>query len=109
MKALKIVIIMMLILGFAASVAFAAGNAANGKALFEGKSLSSSGMSCTMCHRGSLKPELHKFKTYEEAVNYMITTNLHGKALNPKGKRMADLVAYLKSLNAPKRRVITGC
>lgn len=118
MKALKIVIMMVLVLGFAASVAFAAGDAAQGKVLFEGKSLGANGMSCATCHRpGGMKPELKKFKTYEEAANYMITKNLHGKALVPNSAKMADLVAYLKSLNggaaaapAPKKRPqITGC
>ena len=84
-----------------------------------------SGKSYASCHPGGKGLEgvadKKEFKligktlnSFEEAVNLCIEIGLKGKPIDLKGKNMADLVAYLKSLKgkpgeAPKKKKVEGC
>ncbi len=98
-----------------------------GKKLFNDSKFAGgkSGKSCATCHPGGKglegvadKKEFKlmgkTLKSLEEAVNLCIEMGLKGKPIDPKGKDMADLVAYLKSLKgkpseAPKKKKVEGC
>ena len=91
------------------SIAFAAGDAASGKKLFNDPSLggSTNSRSCDSCHPGGAKLEGSATKEWaknrgakslEEMVNICITSPLKGKALALDSKEMKDIVAYIKSL-----------
>lgn len=84
---------------------------AKGKALFNEPSLGGSmnANSCNTCHSegGGLtnagdKKEFHimgkRLDSIEQAVNVCIEMPLQGKALDPKGDDMANIIAYIKSL-----------
>ena len=110
MKLIKAVtVIAVLTLCFA--VAFAAGNAADGKKLFNDPTLggSTNSKSCNTCHPGGQRLEKAGTKQYttfmkmkisslEEVINTCITTPLKGKAIAVDSKEMQDIVAYIKSL-----------
>lgn len=99
-----------------------AGDVEKGKALFNDPKLGggTSNKSCNSCHPDGkgidpAKKEYvimgKKVNSLEEAVNLCIEMALKGKAIDPKGAQMSDLVSYIKSLKpAPKKKkVIEGC
>ena len=88
-----------------------AGNIEKGNILFNDPTLggSANDKSCNSCHPGGKGLETSGSKTrfslmgqeqssLEAAVNICIVMPLKGKAINPVGKDMKDIVAYIKSL-----------
>lgn len=128
MKAIRIIMLSLIALGLVFSGVFAA-DVAKGKALFKDPKLGggTSGKSCNSCHpdgkgleNAGDKKEFNimgkKQKSLEEAVNFCIEMALKGKAIDPKGTDMANIVAHIKSLKgkapqaAPKKKkAIEGC
>jgi cytochrome c len=127
MKTLKTVILTLVMAGLVFSGVFAA-EIDKGKALFNDPKLggATSGKSCNSCHpdgkgleNAADKKEFNimgkKQKGLEEAVNFCIEMALKGKAIDPKGKDMANIVAYIKSLakkpaeTPKKKKAIEGC
>ncbi|BCB95581.1 hypothetical protein JZK55_05030 [Dissulfurispira thermophila] len=133
MKAMRIAILTMLAIGLVFSGVFAA-DVAKGKALFNDPKLGggTSGKSCNSCHPDGKgltggkkeyvtpapggKKKIHK--NLEGAVNWCIEMALKGKAIDPKGGDMANLVAYINSLKGEmpmkkempkKKKAIEGC
>ncbi|MFN3481078.1 MAG: hypothetical protein ACK415_11950 [Thermodesulfovibrionales bacterium] len=133
MKTLRIMVLAIVALGLVFSGVFAA-DVEKGKALFNDPKLGggTSGKSCNSCHpdgKGLMggkkeyvtpapggKKKTHK--TLEEAVNWCIEMALKGKAIDPKGEDMANIVAYINSLKAEpakkempkkKKKAIEGC
>lgn len=110
MKLIKAVtVIAVITLCFA--IAFAAGDAAKGKKLFNDPAFAGSpnSKSCNTCHQDGKRLEKAGTKKYttfmgmgitslEEVVNTCITNPLKGKALAVDSKEMKDIVAYIKSL-----------
>jgi len=112
MRALKIVIFLSIIVGLIFSFAFAGGDVVKGKALFNYPKLGGGkeGKTCNSCHpdgkgleKAADKKEFRlggkKQKSIEEAVNVCIEMMLKGKAIDPKGTDMSNIVAYIKSLS----------
>ncbi len=122
MKTLKACALSILATGLIFSSAFA-GDVEKGKALFNDPKFAggTSGKSCNSCHPGGsgIDPTKKEYmkgkaKSLEEAVNMCIATMMKGKAIDPKGADMANLVAYLKTLKpkpaeAPKKKKVEGC
>lgn len=132
MKTLRIMVLAIVALGLVFSGVFAA-DVEKGKALFNDPKLGggTSGKSCNSCHpdgKGLMggkteyvtpapggKKKTHK--TLEEAVNWCIEMALKGKAIDPKGEDMANIVAYINSLKVgtmkkempKKKKKIEGC
>jgi cytochrome c len=101
MKSLKIVLISTVSIALFIMVAFAAGNAAKGKALFKDPQLGggTAGVSCNSCHPdGKGLEKAGERKDLVTFVNSCIQNALKGKGLNPNSEEMADLIAYIKSL-----------
>ncbi len=97
--------------GEAPSYGVMAGDIKTGKALFNDTTFGNgtSGKSCNSCHLGGKGMEMagdkkefnimgKKQNSLEEAVNFCIEMALKGKAIDPDGKSMKDIVAYIKSL-----------
>ena len=104
MKALKIAIFSAISLCLIFSLAISAGNVEKGRALFDDPKLGggTSGVSCNSCHpdgKGLEKAAGRKDKDLEKQVNLCIKNALKGKGIDPRSAEMADIVAYLKSLN----------
>jgi mono/diheme cytochrome c family protein len=101
MKTLKIALISILSVGLSASFAFAAGDVAKGKILFNDTQLGggTAGRSCNSCHPdGKGLDKAGDRKDLPEVVNACIKNALKGKPFGSKSAEMADLVAYIKSL-----------
>jgi cytochrome c peroxidase len=101
MKVLKITLISILSIGLSISFAFAAGDAAKGKVLFNDTRLGggTAGMSCNSCHPdGKGLEKAADKKDLPKVVNACVKNALKGKGLDPKSAEMADLIAYIKSL-----------
>lgn len=93
------------------SLAYAA-NADKGKELFESPTFGggTTGKTCKSCHPGGEKLGADLFDrkqltimgmdkdTLPEVVNVCIEKPLGGKAIDPKGEEMQDLLAYMKTL-----------
>jgi len=125
---MKKILVLATALMIAGTMAHAA-SADKGKALFESPRLGggSTGKSCNTCHAGGkglgkdLFAERKQFtimgmgkKTLAEVNNVCIEKPLGGKAIDPNGQEMQDLIAYMKTLvtkpastKAPKK--IEGC
>lgn len=112
MKRRRIILLCVAAVGLVFSAAFAAGDAAKGKTLFNDTNFAgaSSGKSCNSCHpdgRGlenaGDKKEFQIMgatqKSLEEAVNICIEQAIGGKAIDPASDEMQDMVAYIKSLS----------
>lgn len=127
MKFIRIMVLAMIALGLVFSGAFAA-DMEKGKALFNDPKLGggTSGKSCGSCHpdgkgleNAADKKEFNimgkKQKGLEGAVNFCIENAMKGKAIDPKGADMANIVAYIKSLKGKpaatpkKKKAIEGC
>jgi len=115
MKMLKILLLSLLALGLTFSYAFAAGDAAKGKALFSDPKFSGGMKACSECHpngkgveKAAGKKEFHIMgktqKSLEEAVNFCIENANKGKPIDPKSAEMMNLVAYLKSLKGEMKK-----
>lgn len=122
MKILKVVLLSMVAVCLMFSFAFAAGDVAKGKVLFNDPKFAggTAGKSCNSCHpdgkgleKSADKKEFNlggeKQKSLKEAVNFCIENANKGKALDPKSGQMKDLVAYIKLLKgkaaeAPKKK-----
>jgi mono/diheme cytochrome c family protein len=111
MKILKIVLMSCIAVCLIVSFAFAAGDTAKGKALFNDPKFAggTAGKSCSSCHpdgkgleKAAEKKEFNlggkKQKSLAEAVNMCIVNAINGKAIDPKSDQMKDLVAYIMSL-----------
>lgn len=111
MKVLKAIVVSLMAGCFIFSVAFAAGDAERGKALFNDPKLAggTTGKSCGSCHpngkglenttdKKEWKIMGKKYKNLEGAINYDVEKALHGKALDPKSQEIADIIEYIKSL-----------
>lgn len=109
MKILKVVMLSLIAIGLLFSVAFAEGDAAKGKALFNDSKAFGGKKACSSCHpdgkgleKAGEKKEwttpVGKTKTLEEAINLCIVNANKGKALDVKSGQMKDMVAYIKSL-----------
>lgn len=101
----------MAVCGLLFTLAYAAGDAARGKTLFNDTAFAgaTSGNSCNSCHpdgRGLENAgEKKEFsimggsqKSLEEVVNVCIVQALRGKAIDPASEDMKDIVAYIRSL-----------
>ncbi len=128
MKTFMVLMLSIIIPGLVFSGVFAA-DVEKGKALFNDPKLggATSGKSCNSCHpdgkgleNATDKKEFtimgKKQKGLEAAVNFCIENAMKGKAIDPKGADMANIVAYIKSLKgkapatAPKKKkAIEGC
>jgi cytochrome c553 len=101
MNILKMALLSIMATGLLYSFAFAAGDVAKGKVLFNDPKLggNTSGNSCSSCHPdGKGLEKAADRKDLETFVNSCIENALKGKAIDPKSQEMANLVAYLKSL-----------
>jgi cytochrome c peroxidase len=101
MKLLKIGLLSILSVGLSIPLAFAAGDTAKGKVLFNDARLGggTAGMSCNSCHPdGKGLEKLADKKDLPKVVNACIKNALKGKGIDPKSAEMADLIAYIKSL-----------
>jgi len=105
---MKRAIVVFLILGLI-GIAFAAGDLAKGRVLFNDPKAFGGVKSCNDCHpngRGLEKAGTKKMfkimgktqKSLEEAVNFCIEIASKGKPIDVKSAEMADIVAYIKSL-----------
>ncbi len=95
------------------AAAFAAGDAAQGKVLFNDPAFAHGERACSLCHpdgkgleHAAGKKEFHVAggtqKSLEEAVNACIVYAAKGRAIDPASAEMADIVAYIRSLKAKK-------
>ena len=123
MKLLKVLLFSLIALSLISSFAFAAGDVAKGKALFNDPKLGTNNATCGQCHpdgkglekagatgKKEWKTPAGVQKNLEEAINICITMALKGKALDNKSQQMQDLVAYIKSLGgkAPVKKTAPG-
>jgi cytochrome c553 len=115
MKTVRIMLLTMTVLGLMSFVAYAAGDAGKGKALFNDPKAFGGDKSCSACHpdgkdleKAGGKKEFKIMgktqKNLEEAVNMCIVNAGKGKAIDPKSEKMTDLVAYIKSLGQKKEK-----
>jgi cytochrome c peroxidase len=111
LKIVKLILLALIIVGLLVLFAFAAGDVSKGKSLFNDPKLGGgmSGKSCNSCHpsgkgleKSAMKKEWQNpagtWLSLEDANNVCIILALKGKAIDPKGQEMKDLVAYIKSL-----------
>lgn len=103
MKVLKraLISILSISIGLLFSFAFAAGDAAKGKVLFNDTRLGggTAGISCNSCHPdGKGLEKAADKKDLPKVVNACIKNALKGKGIDPKSAEMADLITYIKSL-----------
>lgn len=111
MKMVKAVLLIVAVCALVFSVAYAGGDAAKGKVLFNDTNFAgaTSGKSCNSCHpdgRGLENAgEKKEFRimgkvqhSLEEAVNVCIEQAINGKAIDPASDEMKNIVAYIQSL-----------
>lgn len=104
-------ILFILTVGLSASLALAAGDAAQGKKLFNdpGFSGSSNARSCNSCHPGgkglegvagktAYQSPAGSFGKLKSVVNQCIVKALAGKPLPENSTQMQDLIAYIRTL-----------
>ena len=105
MKLIKITFISLIALGSLFTLAFAAGEAERGKALFNDPKFAGGVKACSSCHpngKGLEKAADKPQKSLEEAVNTCIVHSIQGKAIDVKSAQMKEIVAYIKSLKTKK-------
>lgn len=113
MKLVKITFMSLIVLGSLLTLAFAAGEAEKGKALFNDPNFAGGVKACSSCHpngqgleKAADKKEFHVMgktqKSLEEAINTCIVNASQGKAIDVKSAQMKEMVAYIKSLKAKK-------
>jgi cytochrome c len=112
MKSLKIMLLSFMVVSLAFSVAFAAGDAEKGKALFNDPKAFGGQVSCASCHPDGKGLEKAwekgkkdwtnpggKWLKLQDANNVCIILANKGKAIDPRSADMKNLVAYIKSLS----------
>lgn len=100
MKGMKLGFLALALSVTAFSLAYAAGDAAKGKAMFNDTHLAggTTGKSCNFCHpNGKGLEKAASMNDIEATVNRCIAGALKG---NPLDATSADMVAYIKSLQA---------
>jgi cytochrome c553 len=113
MKPIKITIMSLIALVSFLTLAFAAGEAEKGKALFNDPNFAGGVKACSACHpdgrgleKAAAKKEFHIMggtqKSLEEAVNACIVNANQGKAIDVKSVQMKEMVAYIKTLKAKR-------
>jgi cytochrome c553 len=113
MKIAKVALLTLIVLSLALTGAFAAGDAAKGKAMFNDPKFAGGSKSCGSCHvdgkgmaaaadKKEFKIMGKTQKSLEEAVNACIVGANKGKAIDGKSQQMQDIVAYIQSLKAGK-------
>ncbi|MBI5056597.1 MAG: hypothetical protein HZB61_08290 [Nitrospirae bacterium] len=120
MKAIRIMLLSLLVVGLICSFAFAESAADKGKALFNDAKFAggTSGKSCGSCHmngkgleKAADKKEFNlagkKQASLEEAVNVCIVNQNKGTAIDANSDDMKSIVAYIKSLK-PKKKATGG-
>ena len=107
MKAIKFVVLVVLVVAFGTGIVFAASQEATidkGKTLFNDPNLGKSGKSCNTCHKdGKGLEKVTAIKNLEDTVNSCITGALKGKTLDVKSADMQSLVLYIKSFAASNK------
>jgi len=111
MKNVKVVLLSVIALGLVFSSAFAAGDAAMGKVLFDDPKAFGGQVSCASCHPDGKGLEKSgekgkkmwsnpggKWLKLQDAINVCIVMANKGKAIDPHSADMKNLVAYIKSL-----------
>jgi len=99
MKVLNMALLLTILLGLTFSFAFAQGDGAKGKAIFNDSKLGTVGRSCNSCHpNGKGLEAAAGRKDLPKVINSCIEDALKGKRIDPNSSEMADLVAYVKSL-----------
>jgi mono/diheme cytochrome c family protein len=99
MKVLKMSLVSIIVAGLISSFAFAAGDVAKGKVLFNDAKLGTAGKSCNSCHPdGKGLEKAADRKDLAKVIDTCIENALQGKAIDPKSAEMANLIAYIKSL-----------
>ncbi|MBI5199040.1 MAG: hypothetical protein HZA09_03385, partial [Nitrospirae bacterium] len=115
MKAIKLTMLLLVILGLIFSTAFAMKHLPEerGKTLFNDPKFAGGKRACSSCHPNGkdledvadklarkelLTPPGKKFKSLEETVNFCIENAIMGKAIDPKSDQMKDMIAYIISL-----------
>lgn len=113
MKNTKLILVISLILMFAAGMAHS-GDVKKGKALFNDVNLGTNGKSCNSCHSGGKDIDGSKEtfsilgseqESVEDAVNFCIEMALSGKPLKKDSMQMEDMVSYLKTLKVKKKMI----
>ena len=111
MKLIKITFMLAIALGALFTLAFAAGEAEKGKALFNDPNFAGGVKACSSCHpdgqgleKAAGKKEFHVAgqtqHSLEEAINTCIVYAIQGKAIDVKSDQMKEMVAYIESLKA---------
>lgn len=101
MRAFGLTVFALLTIGWFVVSAFAAGDAAKGKVLFNDPHFAqgTAGMSCNSCHpNGKGLESAADKKNLPAIINNCIENALKGKAIDSHSAQMADLVAYIDSL-----------
>ena len=112
-KIVRLVVIVLVVSSLFLSVAFAAGPADKGRALFNDPKFAGGSNACASCHpngngleNAADKKEFRIMgktqKSLEEAVNFCIVNASKGKAIDPNSADMKNIVAYIKSLKKDK-------
>jgi mono/diheme cytochrome c family protein len=105
MKVLTVSMCFLLAVLLVWSFAFAAGDAAKGKILFDDPEFAggTAGQSCSSCHpEGKGAAKAADKKDLRKTINSCIVNALRGKAIDPGSSEMDDMVAYLKSIRENK-------
>jgi cytochrome c len=103
MKGMKLGFLALALSVTAFSLTYAAGDVAKGKAMFNDTYLArgTTGKSCNSCHpNGKGLEKAAGMKDLEATVNRCIAGALKGNPLDATSADMADMVAYIKSLQA---------
>lgn len=106
MQNFQTVALVILSIGIVATLAFAGGNADNGKKLFSDPALagSTNDRSCNTCHENGsgLEATAKNFensgKSLEDMINACVSRPLGGKPLAKDSQEMQDIVSYIQSL-----------
>ncbi len=101
MKGLRTAVFIMVSFSLMFTLAVAAGDAQKGKVLFNDPKFGggTAGVSCNSCHPdGKGLEKAADMKGLEKQVNACIKNALKGKGIDQKSVKMADIVAYLRSL-----------
>lgn len=101
MKRLRTAVFVVVSFSLMFTLVLAAGDAKKGKALFNDPKFGggTAGASCNSCHPdGKGLEKAADMEGLEKQVNACIKNALKGKGIDPKSAKMADIVAYLKSL-----------
>ena len=105
MKPFKVVLLIIICLGLAFSIALAEGegSAISGKILFGSSDAFGGTQACSACHPdGKGLENAGKIADLAGAINGCIVKAVNGKAIPEDSQNMKDMVAYIKSLGEAK-------